>query len=894
MNPLHTYPHIPSSSEDQQQQPCNHNTTHTLPKLSSPRHRYNHHRRLSFLNQLLSASFSTLLFSLFLLVLFSPQPTDSQGTSLYQQVSFAASAVLADDHFYLYGGVIQFSNSNIGTNQFLKLDLTKSFDTATTPWARLSGNLIFTMVQAAPSKDGLHFVTGGNREAYGPLSYIYSIESQTWTTTSTLPGLVSSVGYKRFNVGMALDRVTGLVYIYGGFLNAQFSNELDVLDTSASDASKMNWTLASNGTQTQALYEPFVVFLPTRNKTLVFGGCNMYNATNGLVGACFPLSNGFLISNGQTPAQLSIENRAMYNNPSPRYQSCRVVLPDGNVFIQGGKSRFDNTDTFFADAWILNVTDWTWKSVTIDGPVMEMTRAGHACQLGAYGQIVIVGGFVMKGSNSTYVTPDVAVIDTGTWKWKNSYTGGPLSNIWPSPRPELGGGSGGSNNTNDSSGLSAGAKGGIGAGVALAILVVGVAGFIFGRQRRSSSPSMPHAQKPNAWSSKLQRSGDALQKDETGFSRTINAPRGPAYISSSQPTVQALYTPPPPHTIVEAPEQSSPSMTTLSLYTGYASDEIDSTPSPVFSKKHSLFGITKTLSKSNLGGSNSNASGGGTNGGSGNAGSDAALAAALLQAEDSSTSWSPGSRKGTFSDTNDPIAFQQMTVNRVHIPSARTNQQKPQLDSYGSSSTSSSASSSDNRPPTVHTSVNNNTIHSSAATPRYLANPQSLVSEEEAKIQRFSPGVPVRTVTAQDLDQYGHYPPLTPMRGYGPSSILIRSSGSETPTTLATSPLHHSAMMTYPDTIAIGPQPLPGHPAAIEGSTRATAYFGQPAYSNGSGAITLNGDGNDNGDANGSPLYRDPQMAKDLDEIAREIESQTFLGLPKGPHSLVPSSSRKP
>lgn len=512
-------------------------------------------------------------------------------------------------------------------------------------------------------------------------------------------------------------------------------------------------------------------------------------------------------------------------------------------------------------------------------------------------------GQIKRNNLDYFVKPDVAVIDTGTWTWKTRYTGGPLNCIWPTPCAYIpgisdggsndnnGGGSnnsgGGSNNNDGSSGLSAGAKGGIGAGVAFAILAVGVAGFIFWKRRRSSSPSTPHAKKPDAPSSRLQGGGDAFEKNEAGVSRTIHAPRGPAYVSSSQPTVQAVYTPPPPpHAIVEDPEPTSHTMTTLPLYPGYAtSDEIVTTPSPVVSKKRSLFGITKSSSKPNLGGVNNN--------GYGDEGSDAALAAALLQAEDSSSSRNPSSGSGGFSDNKDHIPFQQMTVNHVRVPSAKSNHQKPQLDSYGSSSTSSSASSPDIRPPTIQTFVKN-TIQPSAASPRQLAGPQSLVPEEEAKIQRFSPGVPVRTVTAQDLNQDGHYPPLTPTRGYGSSSILIGSSGPATPTTMVMSPLHHSTIMAYPDLIAMGAQPLPGHPAAIEGGTRASAYFGQPAYSHSGSATTTNIDSNDSREGNGSPLYRDPQMAKDLDRIAREITSQTHLEPPKGPHALVPSSLRKP
>lgn len=364
---------------------------HTLPLLSS---RHRQHYRPSFLNQLTSTSFSTLLFPLLLLLL-SPQPTDCQGASLYKPITYAASAVLADDHLYLYGGVTQFAVKNVGTNQFLKLNLTASFDTGAAPWTGLLGGLTFTMVQAEPSKFGRHFVTGGNRDNLGTLSHIYSIDTGDWTAAPTFPDLPKPAEYKRNNVGMALDRVTGLIYIYGGIEDAIFSRQLALLDTSFSDANKMNWVLTTDVTSMEPLYEPFVVFLPTKNQTLVFGGCNAFNSTSGFVKGCFPLKSGYLISNSQSKKQPTIEPQSFLGaTPSMRYQSCRVVLPNGNVFIQGGKDKIENApnDNFFADAWILDVTTWTWKSVTIIGPQAEMARAGHTCQLGANGQIVVVGG----------------------------------------------------------------------------------------------------------------------------------------------------------------------------------------------------------------------------------------------------------------------------------------------------------------------------------------------------------------------------------------------------------------------------------------------------------------------------------------------------------------------
>ncbi|KAG0377979.1 hypothetical protein BGX24_005030 [Mortierella sp. AD032] len=874
---------LSSLHEEQQQQQSS--TSNTLPNQQQQQQQQWLHRPSFFSNQkFTSTSFSTLLLPLLLLVLLSPQQVDTQPAP-YRPVTYAASAVLADSYFYLYGGAVQLGprgGINFGTNQFLKLDLTKSFDTSNTPWVSLKGELSHTMIQAAPSKDGKHFVTGSNRDNPGALSRIYSIESKTWTVTRNLPRMADMTGYKRPNTGMALDRVTGLIYIYGGMLEFGFSKELSVLDTSGSDATKMGWSLSANQMSIPALYEPFVVYLPTVNKTLVFGG-GQTMGTDGYVNSCLPLSSGFLLSKGQTESGLLVENRAL-NNPPPTglYQSCRVVLPDGNVFIQGGKDQ----DRFFGDAWILNVAKWTWKAVIINGPVIEMTRAGHACQLGANGQIIVVGGYFMASSNSSYhVKPDVAIIDTRSWTWSATYNGGPLDYIWPSPSNSTGGGEGnggssgggggdGGNsdgnsggNSSESSGLSAGAKGGIGAGVSIAILA-GIVGFFVWRRRRSSSPNAPHDKKDN-FSSRIQGRDDDGQDKNTA----VSAPRGPSYVSPSRHTVQAVH----PQAILETPEQVSPTMTSLPVYTGYnmdqrmPNDEIVSTPSPTMAKKRSLFGISKKVSKPNFG-----------DDGSGGTGTDAALAAALFKAEEkeSASSRNVVSRKGTLPEQKDSIPFQQMTVNHVRVPSVKTHQQTPQLDTQGSSNSASSTSTNNSsRRPTIHAHT-----RPSQAVARTLANPQSLVPEEDALYQRFSPGVPVRTMTIQDQGQGGLYTPLTPTSGYGPTSILIGTTGPETLSTSVASPLQQTTILSYPHINAMGAQSQPGHQPAHFGHH---SNYNVNSNSNSNNSITVGSDSNNDGTPS-TPPFRNAQMTKDLAEITREIENQT-MSEPKGPHALVSS-----
>lgn len=329
--------------------------------------------------------------------LFAQAQTQSQSPAAYKPVAYAASSILADGGFYLYGGVVQFALTDLGlnqgSNQFLRLDLTKSFDTNSPPWETLKGYLSYTMLSATPSQNGKQIVFGGNRDYLGTLSYIYDIASRNWTTTPNIPGMESSMaGYKRSNIGMQLDPFTGLVYMYGGFQYMSFSNEINVLDTSDPDPSKAQWTVTKNQTNIPALYEPFVLFLPSRNQTLVLAGCDIYNKSRGLAGSCAPLNIGYLLSNGTSDNALQIQTQRISNGPSPRYQACRVVLRNGNVFVHGGR----DPNNFFGDAWVLHVDTWVWHEVKIQGPTDAMTRAGHNCEMGPHYQIIIAGGMVSR------------------------------------------------------------------------------------------------------------------------------------------------------------------------------------------------------------------------------------------------------------------------------------------------------------------------------------------------------------------------------------------------------------------------------------------------------------------------------------------------------------------
>ncbi|KAG0218692.1 hypothetical protein B0O80DRAFT_447200 [Mortierella sp. GBAus27b] len=432
--------------------------------------------------------------SLLLFLLFSPL-VHGQATSLFRPIAYAGSAILSDACLYLYGGATTVAATNIGSSQFLRLDLTQTFNTTTAPWTSLPGFLIYTQIDAAPSKDGRQFILGGNRDNFGPLSYIYNIGTQDWTRAPDLPPLQGKMDqYKRTNIGMALDPYTGLVYMVGGYQYFGFSSEVSVMDTSNPNvAVKFPWTFSQNMTQMPGLYDPVALYLPTLKKIAVFAGCNYFNPDTGVVGACARMDDVYLLSGGGSGQPLLIEQKMTNVGPTPRYQLCAVVMKDGNIFIQGGK----DMSKVFNEAWILNVGNWTWSPVNINGPASALTRTGHTCQMGPNGQIIVLGGV---DNNSSFVAPYVAVIDSTTWTWTTQYKGAPPDSIWTIPSS---GGDGSKNGTTgggtSSEGLSSGAKGGIAAGVVIGVLALALGVFFWRRrqqqqQQQSTGNSGDHAE----------------------------------------------------------------------------------------------------------------------------------------------------------------------------------------------------------------------------------------------------------------------------------------------------------------------------------------------------------------------------------------------------------------
>ncbi|KAG0212670.1 hypothetical protein BGX28_005866 [Mortierella sp. GBA30] len=852
------------------------------------------------------------LFLIFLLL--APTLISGQTGVLYQPISSAASAILADGGLYIYGGVVQFMPSvqpNIGTKQFLRVDLTKSFDTQNPPWTSLVGHLDYSSINASPSRDGKQLILGGNKGHAGTVAYIYDIDTKQWIGTPDLPGVPNGMdGYKRGNLGMVLDPLTGLVFMYGGFPDFRFSNELSILDTTESDPNKMQWTLSENQTIIPTLYEPNVLYLPNQKQILVFSGCDRFEISTGFAGNCATLDHGYLISTAPDGKTYSIQRQRFNIGPGVRYLGCRVTLPDGNVFIQGGK----DLTMIYGEAWILNTTSWTWQNVTIKGDITQMTRAGHTCQMGPNGQIVVVGGYIGGPDTSTYVQPYMAVIDTNTWTWSTKYQGAALSSIWTTlPLPDKGGsnnnsggnsGNGkgtpaGSDGAPGGAGLSSGAKGGIGAGVVIGVLGLG-AGFFFWKRRKLHDHSKASISTDHSAAHKTHQSGfssSSLIHIDKNNNDDDNDGNGPIYVvGSTSQSGSTTYT--------------TPGATTA--HPVYAGHEADG-KTPLESSDHpSPSAVPSNASRSKLGffSNNSHVK---TKTGTPD---DAALAAALFQAEDkvSSTPKTPklanAHPMNTFPSKQDyippqsPVYVYNISVQDPSPPSPSQSLSSASIASSPSAQSSSSAPPIPKRPtmssssttvlsrvPTIHTPVistigpdglhnrdGNGSGHHNNQRP--LPGPQS-VPEHEARIERSSPGVKSHMFRAMDVvDKDGFYPPLTPTRLQSPTSILVGSPVSAMPSTGAS----FSAAVVAPRGLRTNKRSQ---------SSLAGQNAGEQTGEGTAGGIGYEGHDGSSSNQNRGPqsppqVYRDPQMMKDVSDIQEMIFSES-LAEPKGPHAVVNS-----
>ncbi|KAF9319253.1 F-box only protein 42 [Podila horticola] len=402
-------------------------------------------------------------------------------SAAYQPVTYATTALLGT-RLYIIGGQTDLTLPTSYTAQIATISLTDSFDGDTPPWDFMPNSFATARAPGVPARDQRRIFLGGNTNNLGHSpAMAFDTNTRIWTQAPELPGGASAMkNYTRSASGVALDTSNGVLVQFGGAnATGQPTNELSLLDT-GKPSGIMSWSFNGLLHNLPALYAPIVVYLPNTRTTLIMGGCDQLD-TQGNPAHCASFDTLYTISSetvtSTMPVARQINATAVPNSdgtagpmPPPRVMACAVVLADGNVLVLGG----GNPKSPLADAWVLNIQNWTWLKRAVGG-IPEEGIMGHSCELTRREQILVIGGH----HGDTFVSRPISIIRMQDWHWVDKY---------------------------EVPGFSVGVK----IGLTLSIVVVVgaiVAGLLIRRQRIRKTRNVVNVKKPTSGSSQAHHNG---------------------------------------------------------------------------------------------------------------------------------------------------------------------------------------------------------------------------------------------------------------------------------------------------------------------------------------------------------------------------------------------------
>ncbi|KAG0312107.1 hypothetical protein BGZ99_009724 [Dissophora globulifera] len=480
-------------------------------------------RRRAAVSTVFSSSSSALLATTLLLLdamsptaLIRAQPAPSVFTPRY-----GAGSSLVDNTLYIIGGTTAVQAPFTASADTLAIPLGQAFTTSAIPWKRLQAGYSVQDARVSSTVDQKHLVLAGVGDQVGQLVVVYDIVSDQWTyLPSTAVGNVFPQT-PRTSVSIALDTSTGEVILYGGIVATSSTNpsvktyslslEFDFLDTRPT-LSKWSWAAAIASSQPPpALAGPVMLYLPTLQRTIIMGGCNVISSIDGSVQQCVSFNNASLVNSmvmsSATGLYVPISTVELKGGsiPVPRLSPCAVVLANGDVFMYGGAG----PNSSLGDAWVLSISDWTWTQVAmINAPFAG--RAGATCQLVTSDQMILVGGYdgAYLGAKD-FALPQVAIINTTSWSWVTDFTPGSLTE------------------KTGSGDLSKGAIAGIVAGgTFLLVILLSIMGWLYWKRRQDRSYSQGKT-KPFL-SLRPSRSRQPLMESDTEISDEVMAGHDPS------------------------------------------------------------------------------------------------------------------------------------------------------------------------------------------------------------------------------------------------------------------------------------------------------------------------------------------------------------------------------
>ncbi|KAF9432809.1 hypothetical protein BGZ76_010300 [Entomortierella beljakovae] len=373
-----------------------------------------------------SSSLRLSLPTLFTLSLLCSTTLFNTSTAIsFEPVVYPSTAIISSK-LYIYGGLNDLSSPTSYTSQFATVSLKDDFNSKDIPWDFLPSNIPTAFAPGASNSNRDRFIVGGSRNNIGHApAMIYNIPDGEWSQS---PDLVPRQGeadimnnYHLDSPGMAFDFNSSVLVQFGGGNATSITNELLLLNISK-ETNEPSWTFTGVVDSIPPLYAPTVLDIPKIEQIVVLGGCDQMNVT--LVGGrpshcasfdtLYSLSHESIGNASTVPPSASIL-RANGDIPPPRFMPCMVVLSHGDIFMMGGSGGV-HFDTPMADAWILDILNWTWAKYSIKGLPAEGIM-GHNCHLASRDQILVVGG----QNNAGFVSHPISVINVEDWSWSNDF-----------------------------------------------------------------------------------------------------------------------------------------------------------------------------------------------------------------------------------------------------------------------------------------------------------------------------------------------------------------------------------------------------------------------------------------------------------------------------------------
>lgn len=379
---------------------------------------------------------------------------------------WAQQSAIVNGTLYLYGGEATTQpsqSSNTWNNNFLSLDLTKTWQIATPSLTGLpqpSGPPNVSLGYLWHSHDSL-FLYGGEfswKPVTSPTAFSlweYDIADSSWIEHSdpvtssgnnapsdgdavqrsaegagvTVPSLGRGFyfgghqdGYTTQGWSQSIPRIylqSLLEFTFPGYSNDEVNS---LSDNKAAGSDGVYRNITQGGLQASAGFtqraDGLLIYVPG------FGDDDILLALAGGTNETFTQMNNIDV--------YDIANSTWYkqstsgSTPEIRVNPCAVIAaaPDGssyNIYMFGGQNLIPaGNQTQYNDMWILTLPSFTWIKVDQSGQSVPYGRSGHTCNVWD-GQMVMVGGYTGDQSLSCD-SPGIYVYDLSALEWVNQFT----------------------------------------------------------------------------------------------------------------------------------------------------------------------------------------------------------------------------------------------------------------------------------------------------------------------------------------------------------------------------------------------------------------------------------------------------------------------------------------